>query len=59
MAWIKTERTIKKRGARPNQFYPIFVDENTGKIKMVGDALSDEIDRNNVSIPDGLLLFGR
>ncbi|UYJ48491.1 MAG: site-specific DNA-methyltransferase [Lachnospiraceae bacterium] len=54
---LRRREPSSKRGARPNQFYPIFVDENTGKIKMVGDALSDEIDRNNVSIPDGCVVI--
>lgn len=41
------------RGARANQFYPVFVDEQSGIITSIGDPLSDEIDRNSVSTPKG------
>jgi adenine-specific DNA-methyltransferase len=41
------------RGARPNQFYAVFVDELTGRIHSVGDALADEISIRNIEAPDG------
>lgn len=42
-----------KRESRPNQFYPIYVDVNSGKIKAIGDVVSYGIDRHTVSVPEG------
>lgn len=39
------------RTSRPNQFYPIIVDNETGKIVGIGDALSHDINRDSVYIP--------
>jgi adenine-specific DNA-methyltransferase len=39
------------RGARPNQFYAVFVDEESGKIHSVGNALPDDFPVANVDIP--------
>ena len=41
------------RAARPNQFYPIFVDEQTGKIVKVGDVIPYGVDRHSIVVPDG------
>jgi adenine-specific DNA-methyltransferase len=41
------------RGARPNQFYPVFVDLQTGRIHSVGDALPDDVDSSTVIAPPG------
>ena len=41
------------RGARPNQFYPIFVHENNGLLHSVGAAIDDTIDRSSVVSPEG------
>ncbi|MGI9076987.1 MAG: site-specific DNA-methyltransferase [Gemmatimonadaceae bacterium] len=41
------------RGARPNQFYPVFVNETSGKIHAVGDALPDDVDAHTVAVPRG------
>jgi adenine-specific DNA-methyltransferase len=41
------------RGARPNQFYPVFVDTRSGRIHSVGDALQDGIPRSTVQAPPG------
>jgi len=53
--WLGMRRRepTARRGARPNQFYPIFIDEHTGHIHSVGDAITDEIDRNGVPAPAG------
>lgn len=53
--WLGMRRRepTARRGARPNQFYPIFIDEHTGHIHSVGDAITDEIDRNGVAAPAG------
>lgn len=39
------------RSARPNQFYPIFVDNESGKIKEIGDRLAYEVPRESVQVP--------
>ena len=41
------------RGARPNQFYPIFVHKKNGYLHSVGDAIDDDIDRHSIAVPDG------
>lgn len=40
------------RGARPNQFYPIFVNETTGFLHSVGDAIEDDVDRDTIEVPE-------
>ena len=42
-----------KRESRPNQFYPVFVDVNSGNIKAIGDVVSHGIDRHTVPVPEG------
>jgi adenine-specific DNA-methyltransferase len=41
------------RGARPNQFYPIFVNSETGLLHSIGAPLEDHIDRHSVIAPKG------
>ena len=48
----RRERT-SRRGSRPNQFYPVFVEEGSGRIHSVGDPLPDDVDRNSVKVPEG------
>lgn len=52
--WIGLRRRepSSKRGARPNQFYPIYVDESNGSIISIGDAIADDVDRNTVIGPN-------
>ncbi len=45
------------RGARPNQFYAVFVDENSGRIHSVGDPLADDVDVATVKAPRGTRAF--
>lgn len=40
------------RSARPNQFYPIFIDIHTGYIHSIGDALAKGEDRSSILVPD-------
>lgn len=54
---LRRREPSSKRGARPNQFYPIFVDELSGKIEYVGDAVPDDVDRNSIEVPDGCVAF--
>ncbi|WP_084419099.1 site-specific DNA-methyltransferase [Henriciella litoralis] len=41
------------RGARPNQFYPIFVDDLSGLIHSVGDSLPNDVNIEDVEAPVG------
>lgn len=41
------------RTSRPNQFYPVIVDNNDGHIVDIGDAITPEVNRADVSIPNG------
>ena len=41
-----------KRESRPNQFYPIFVNNSDGRIHSIGDVVTAGIDRNSVSVPE-------
>lgn len=41
------------RGARPNQFYPIFVEIESGHIHSIGEPIDDEIDRTTIIAPKG------
>lgn len=50
---LRRREPTSVRGARPNQFYPIFVEKVTGRIHSVGDAVADHVDRNDVPVPDG------
>lgn len=50
---LRRREPSSKRGARPNQFYAIFVDEKTGHLHSVGEVLDDEINRHNVKVPKG------
>lgn len=53
--WRNLRRREKTsiRTARPNQFYPIFINRKTGIIDSIGEALSPEVDRFSVPVPDG------
>ena len=42
-----------KRNSRPNQFYPIYVNNVDGKIAPIGDVVQHGIDRNSIFVPDG------
>lgn len=42
-----------KRESRPNQFYPVFVNNSDGKIVSIGDVVKHGIDRNTISVPEG------
>jgi adenine-specific DNA-methyltransferase len=55
LEWLGLRRRepSSKRGARPNQFYGIFVDEGTGDLHSVGEVLNDDVDRHTVEIPEG------
>ncbi len=41
------------RTSRPNQFYPVIVDNKDGHIVSIGDAITPDINRFDVGIPEG------
>lgn len=50
---LRRREPSARRGARPKQFYPVFVDQKTGSIARIGDAIDDGVDRLAVDAPDG------
>ena len=50
---LRRREPTSRRGARPNQFYPIFVDTKTNTIHSIGDAVEDHVDVAGVETPDG------
>lgn len=50
---LRRREPTAKRGARPNQFYPIFVNAESGHIHSIGDAIADDIDRSDIKPPRG------
>lgn len=42
-----------KRNSRPNQFYPVYVNSETGIIEAIGDVVKQGVDRNTISVPEG------
>lgn len=50
---LRRRENSSVRAARPNQFYPIFVNRVTGCINSIGEALSPGVDRNTVPVPFG------
>lgn len=54
---LRRREPSSKRGARPNQFYGIFVDEKSGRIRSVGDALDDDVDRTTVKTRKGTAII--
>lgn len=43
------------RGARPNLFYPVYLDAETGRYAGVGDPIARDVDRRTVPCPDGTI----
>ena len=50
---LRRREPTAKRGARPNQFYPIFVNADSGYIDSIGEPIADDIDRLKVKPPKG------
>lgn len=49
---LRRREPTARRGARANQFYPIFIDE-ADKIISIGDPIPDNVDRSSVPCPVG------
>jgi adenine-specific DNA-methyltransferase len=50
---LRRREPTARRGARPNQFYPIFVEVTSGHIHSIGEPIADDIDRTLVKPPKG------
>lgn len=57
--WLQLRRREPSsvRGARPNQFYPIFVNLHDGSLHSIGDPLPEAVDRRTVEAPAGTKAF--
>ena len=55
LEWLGLRRRepTSRRGKRPNQFYPIFVDNQSNTIHSIGDSIEDDVDRHSVIPPEG------
>lgn len=54
-AAVRTGSPSALRGARPNLFYPLFVEAETGAFVAVGECIEKDVDYRSVPTPDGLL----
>lgn len=52
--WLLRGGPNAARAARPNLFYPIFIDERDATIKEIGDSLPLAADWREVDVPNGL-----
>lgn len=43
------------RGARPNLFYPVYLDEKSGRFLAVGDPIAKDVDRHSLLPPEGAI----
>ncbi len=50
---LRRREPSARRGARPKQFYPVFVDLKTGHVHSIGDEITNDVDRRTVPEPTG------
>ncbi len=50
---LRRREPSARRGARPKQFYPVFVDLRTGYLQSIGDEIKDDLDRLSIAAPPG------
>ena len=50
---LRRREPTSRRGERPHQFYPIFVDAQSNTIHSIGDPVEDDVDRRSVIAPEG------
>ena len=55
LEWLGLRRRepTSRRGERPHQFYPIFVDTQVNTIHSIGEPVEDDVDRHSVIAPEG------
>lgn len=49
----RDERTSTRAAGRPNQFFPIYISDGTGRIEFVGEPIAAGADRSSVSAREG------
>lgn len=49
---LRRREPTARRGARPKQFYPVYVHHDTGFVHSIGDEITPEVDRKGVSAPE-------
>jgi len=49
---LRRREPSARRGARPKQFYPVFIDALHGHVESIGEPITDGIDRHSVVAPD-------
>ena len=50
---LRRRNAANRRGTRPNQFYPIFIETQSHTIHSIGDPVADDVDRHSVIAPEG------
>ena len=50
---LRRRNSANRRGTRPNQFYPIFIDTQSHTIHSIGDPVADDVDRHSMIAPEG------
>lgn len=50
---LRRREKTSTRGSRRNQFYAVFVDDKTGRIRSVGDPIPNGVPRDSVTVPEG------
>ena len=55
LEWLGLRRRepTSRRGERPHQFYPIFVETQSNTIHSIGDPVEDDVERRSVIAPEG------
>ena len=48
---LRRREPTSTRGARPNQFYPIFVNTDDGTLHSIGGPIDEDVDRHSVPVP--------
>jgi adenine-specific DNA-methyltransferase len=57
--YLRREDDTSKRGTRPRQFYPVFVDPRGPRVVGVGDPLPHDVPRSAIKAPSGqVAVFG-
>lgn len=50
---LRRREPSARRGARPKQFYPVFVDLKTGYVHSIGNEITNDVDRRTIAAPAG------
>jgi len=50
---LRRREPTARRGARPRQFYPVFVGSESGSVQSIGDEIASGVDRSSIPAPDG------